>query len=392
MWFGATAKAVVFALVALVALVAMTPAGALPRDSSASSFGPSELASPPSCPLVHAASSGDGSLHGFARCPAGDLVQYTGRDVDDVLLYVERVGSEWRHETSPYHGLVLDVADDGTATYVLSHTGRGLVLGVRDRRGTYAESAVLDNEGAVQASIVARAGRWWAVWTASGPLYQAGSLFRHQARQRITVARTTTLQPDLALSPSGRVYLTWFKYLGFITDRASGRDLNKSEVRLGWSDNGRWESVRFTAGAGLYNHHPRVTTDSQHVYVTFVRDATPIVARSRTPSPRGSFEWRAYNTPGDCWNRINPRITSMGGRVLAGWTTCGTTSQPPSPTILEIEPGRWTGPTEVHGEGMADSLSSSGGRALLGVYRGPQGRATLLVTGVAGATFALDEQ
>jgi hypothetical protein len=215
---------VVAACLALVgALMAATPAGAVQP------FGPVVTVTQPGCSF--GAVSGDtvvgsdGKVRGFVEFEGGGCG--TGR----VIHYVEGAGGSWTSTPSPYRGIVLGVAWDGTATYLLYAANDGIRITKRTAAGFTAGRRLSSRGlgGAVVPSgdVVAAGGNWWAVWTEQvGPggefaqtdLFQAltlgqGHFHNGIGRQRITANPLWDGDPSLTMAPgggsAGQVVLAW---------------------------------------------------------------------------------------------------------------------------------------------------------------------------------------
>ena len=201
------------------ALALAAPAGAV------APFGPVVTVASAGCDFAgvtgDAVVASDGVVHGFVAFAGGGCPQ------NPQIIYFQGSGSSWTQTTSPYHGRVLGVAWDGTATYLLHADGTN--IRVTKRVGsTFTGGRLLSASGSGGATVptgdvVALAGKWWAVWNEQvGPggefaqreLFQAYSIGAGHARQRITFTSTLDdLSPSLTLTPArtGNVDLAWVR-------------------------------------------------------------------------------------------------------------------------------------------------------------------------------------
>jgi hypothetical protein len=142
-----------------------------------------------------AGAGGDGVTRGFASYVDWSCVTPIGHG--SPIVYLERSGSGWRSERTPYVGTVLAVAVDVTGTYLLynSEVGQpnsGLRITKRLADGTFTGGRELAPGPADDGDLIVSGGAWWAVWSQSGPngtpgdLYQARTMVAAQASHRIT--------------------------------------------------------------------------------------------------------------------------------------------------------------------------------------------------------------
>ncbi|MFN2624579.1 MAG: hypothetical protein ABR520_00660, partial [Mycobacteriales bacterium] len=186
-----------------------------------SSYSAAEAATPPSCEITRATATSDGRIAGFGSCWAEEQELF--------VVYVERVGADWRVEPTTYRGRIHAVADDGTTTYALLDSADGGVVLLRRRRdGSYLPQTTLHSLNGLptEAALIARDGRWWAVWTYGGPLFDAHTIAGGKGSARQITFETThtpshTLRdesPSLVLREDGRALLAWSHTWGYQSD------------------------------------------------------------------------------------------------------------------------------------------------------------------------------
>jgi hypothetical protein len=136
----------------------------------------------------------------------------------DGIWYLSGSAGTWRSTRTPWSGYVLAVAWDQTGTYALMRQQNRITLAKRTAAGRYLAPRLL---GTLRAgfdadfgTLVARAGKWWAVWTEAklsdvgGPfrkdadLFQARTLGRQVGRTRITTNKADDSTPHLLLGPA----------------------------------------------------------------------------------------------------------------------------------------------------------------------------------------------
>ena len=166
---------------------------------------------PTACPDVRVVWSG-GIARGFALC---------FNDIDtDPLAYVQGTGTKRflkKTATTRTVNKMLDVADDGTATYLLYVSGGKapqVRLLSRSRSGTVKDQ-LLRSSTADQGSVVAAKGKWWAAWTAPDPgkletLWQAHTMgTKTAAHQTLANDPGPIYDPALSLLTSSTVAMVW---------------------------------------------------------------------------------------------------------------------------------------------------------------------------------------
>jgi hypothetical protein len=290
----------------------------------------------------------DGTIRGFVSFIGGSC------GFDPEIIYFEGSGSTWTAVTSPYHGRVLGVAWDGTATFLLHATETAIRITKRDG-STFTPGRVLSGSGVGGATlpsgdVVALAGKFWAVWSEQvGPggefaqteLFQAYTMGPGRSRQRITfVTGLDDRNPTLVLAPTrdGQVVMEWVR-----ADIAQGEF---SVIRIagnapGGSGTG-WFSQPYTA-TNRFAESPDLFLYGGSIFGAYVFDGRVIQA---TNPPFGvvtnSFALGS-----------SPRIGSSGGRTWVAYDSSGGTSHvrvgeataPGVRTDIDLTPG--AGPQHV---------------------------------------------
>jgi hypothetical protein len=164
---------------------AATTADGTPRYTPPTRVLPAGLAGP-------LTATADGSVWGVARLPERGYPA-AGR----MVLLHRSPGGTWSRRTLPWSGVPQAVADDGRTTFLLfsSHLCsemdpcRVQLAGVPHRGQPSPPRTLGMTEGVGGSSLVARDGRWWAVWTESFAV-RAPDGPRIGAVSRVVQART----------------------------------------------------------------------------------------------------------------------------------------------------------------------------------------------------------
>lgn len=245
-------------------LVGAVPVNAMP-------FGPVQVVTPDACSVGRVVGDGSGTLRGFTSCDDGRV------------LYLQRAsGGGWVRSASSYQGEVAAVADDGQNVFVLLVHDGAVGIARRTHGGRELAWRRLNATTAVTADLVARDGRWWAVWSSyvapgSSPnhLWQAGTLFGvSQAAAEITSGSAGDGMPQLAMGPRGRLILTWAR---------------QSTTRIASTNDGRWSSRQLSA-PGAQSFGARIVADSRATTLAFgeKRGSTSVVQVVTLPASGGS--------------------------------------------------------------------------------------------------------
>ncbi|HEX8629809.1 MAG TPA: hypothetical protein VF755_16710 [Catenuloplanes sp.] len=310
------------------------------------------------------APAADGRLHGF--------VGYRHSDCDGRIFYFEGAGSSWRSSPTSLTGTVIDVAQDDTGTYLLyaitelSGTAE-LAVAKRASNGTITRLAVVAplpaGWGYGKGSIIARNGRWLAVWPqANGTsgdydLYQYGTLYPSGGTvARVAVGSGVDTSPTLTFAPDGAVVLAFTRATG------TGRTVRLARTTNGTAWSGRTVGSDLPINTDFPELDVAVTTAGTFVawtemtnqisQVVVADDLTGGWRRQQPPAVYDSANWDA-------------NIVASGSRVLAGYDSG---DEYPTDTVLFARrisaTGAWTEvPT---GGGVPGSIDSKG---VLGLSR-----------------------
>jgi hypothetical protein len=293
-------------LVPLV-LVVLIPL-ALPASAS---YGPTRLAR--SCTgNIRLAAVGGGVVWGATSC---------GRQLGAIGVISARSAGSWRRSSTPWTGDVLAVADDGGTTFVLWNDANGrLQIGRRPHAGPASAPTLLSRQGSTGASLVARDGRWWAVWSTSGctghmegcstVMWQAKSLGRGLRAEQVLA------KPD----PAGTADV--FAGLALRGDEAIlvflRRDGNGDVIHYATADlDGIWTDGLFPPAVGVRTAFaPAITVAVQRVIVGWVRDQRPVVSMK---DGGGDFVTAALPYRAQASQVV---VAASGGRAFAGHHAC----------------------------------------------------------------------
>ncbi|MCA1822845.1 MAG: hypothetical protein ABR520_06405 [Mycobacteriales bacterium] len=230
------------------------------------------------------------------------------------ISYVESWRGRWRSEATPYVGSVLAVAVDRTGTYLLYRGSGGLRITKRTSSGAYTAGHLIDAAGAFFGDVMARDGRWWAVWShAAGPepssqwdLYQAKTMGTATPTQRITNTPVTEYEVTITPRPGGGATLFWSRE----TTAPDNVDLWSAV-----SSDGAWQSRVFASDGGQ-NRSPDAYTAGTGTYVAWLRDRTTVEA-----DYRGA--WRTREIPGQPAGTATyiaaPHVHASNGRTFVAF-------------------------------------------------------------------------
>lgn len=312
-------------------------------------LGAAQPIAPPGCLRASVSAGPDGVLRGVAQCRM---------DPDSPtfdLRYVVRTASgAWQTRAVLGDLYPMATAQDATGTYVLH--------GANNPAGTYVLKVGRDGRvgsrryvgpGGDVGSVVARDGRWWAVWAGrvSGGerLYEAGTLLGSATARPIT-AGPNDRRPDLALRPGGGLVLTWA--------RLTLRDGNfSSDVRLATRTGTSWQSRSLSLEPGSL--HPRITSSSRFTYMTWQRNGRPVIASNES----GVMRARVL-TDGPC--AAGTRIGVSGSTVFLAWNSCVGPNTPSEVYLAERRGGAWSRTTAFTGTGYGvANLAPYGGKVTI---------------------------
>ncbi len=332
-----------------VGLLATTPAAA------GAPLGPPQQIAPNGC-LRSAISMGpDGVLRGFVQCVVGvDSGQ-------SELRYVVHTPSGWQtRRILPWSSVLHDSTQDETGTYAFYG---GDVFKV-DRSGNVGprRSITVPGRHVDHGSIVARGGKWWAVWDSGAdgqqtqvPLYEAGTLLGQTPPRAITRG-SYDYYPSLALRPGGGLVLVWARLSHDDAGRAS------TDVRLALNTGAGWQSRTLAVEAGF--PAPQVATTDRHVFASWERGGRPVVASNESGMMR-SRVLSAVPCPG------TTRVAASGSTVWVAWNGC-TAERKYEVYLAERRNGSWSTATAFSGSGIvvADLSPRAGKVTISGDYQG----------------------
>jgi hypothetical protein len=355
--------------------IGLTLAGTLAAPSPALAA-PPLAAPPPAVPIL--AGACDGFLYpdttGMAQGGAGRVhgfVNYArSTDCGDRVFYFEGSGTSWTATATALRGTVVDVAQDRTGTYLLyivrelSETAE-LAVAKRAPDGTITRLAVVapvtGTSGHGKGSIVARGGRWLAVWPQAGAsagdsdLYQYGTLYPATSSTvqpvPIGAARHNDTAPALAVAPDGTTVLAFQR----------GRAGAEKIIRVARTTTGSmysWQTAAtgVVASADFPNLDLAVSAAGTFVAWSSTVGGIPqvVVADNQTGRWRSQTDLPAFL--GASWD---PSIVADGARVMAGY---GSGDEYPSDAVdiarRTDAQAPWT--AVPHGSGVAPSIDSRG--------------------------------
>lgn len=322
----------------IVLLVALAVAAAPAPARAVGAFGPAVTVVDLGCTggdysVAKASLNADGVVRGWA-------VTVGASCGDDRIWYFEGgAGRTWLRERSPYRGVLMAAASDGTGAYVMYRASDGIHLSKRTPGGTFTAGRLLSGTTlhSSAGTVIAKSGSWWAVWAEQTGenrfgdpvhgLFQAKTYGTDQTRQRITFRGDDDDGPDLALRPGGGAVLVWQR----VTELPE-----TGSIRVATSADGSWTSRAFATGSdfGPYNQTPAVATDGRWTYITWELDGHIFESDNRS----GSFRSHRFFTPGSL-----PAITASSGRTFVAWTTGARTGGPSHVFVAERTGGTWTG-------------------------------------------------
>lgn len=347
------------------ALLALGIAGAVIASAgpvaSVEPFGPTALIPQAgrSCAARVVAADSAGTVRGLAACDRTD--QYGQRQYDQ-LAYVELRNGRWTTSLLPRVGRPLAAAQDATGTYLLyeSHdpaAGLGATLLKRSTTGQYTARRLGPQNTANAATVVARDGKWWAVWAVPGSgadgdrshnLFEAGTLLGNTAARPLTNTTDNDFYPSLALRPAGGLVLAW--------DRITpGAQETVNDIRIAVNTGAGWSSRSLAKTSS--DSSVDLTTDGRHVFAFFLLGHQPVVASDES----GVLRQHRFVTR-SC--AVSGAVAASAGNLTAVFSQC-TGNGGSALVAVERRAGRWTTATLYSGPGqrIAQDVVSVRGRA-----------------------------
>jgi len=361
---------------ATTAVPAATASPSATAISSATAM-PSAAPAPygPAIPLLTGCGTGqpadgtiaaDGTVRGYATC---DL------NGPRAIHYVRYRGGTAFHQLTPYRGMVLQAAWDGlNNTYLLfTHAGpdpttEQLFIGKRlDNTGQYAPATLLatthpsgPDRGTreIQATLVASASRWWAIWTepttgvsqpATYSLFQRHTLLGVQPRTRISYPAIGVADsaPSLAYSP-GLLTALW--------GRAPDQGPGNAFLMLGQSKGTRWGARPVWSASRNILKSTDLISYAGIRYATWLTTWQVVVAANVL----STFYPRGYSVT----NGADSTVAVSGQNLFLMWWT-GPGMGGSQLFLLERQAGVWSSPVVITGAVPATRVLAQGGKGRL---------------------------
>lgn len=323
---------------------------------------------------------GLGTIHVFVVFSGGSC------DQESLINYAFGSGDgSWTLATTPYRGWVLGMAVDGTQLFLLFSNSDGIHLG-QLAQGQFTPSQTLSQHSPPEwgpggepggGSLVAKGGKWWAVWSEradpSRPfhLFQASTMTSagDLSRQRIRSALPHALHnaaPSLTLDPAdpSGAALAWFVTLGDAHGMQDGAVVRFARARMGdavWHEQA-WvpshpESNRFVA-------EPELFASEGNLFGVY-EDNDKISYRLNPPTGTVATH---FQTKGS-----RPRVAHSAGKTFVAWThnlRHVVVAEPPAPSSIKLEFGPSGGTDRLLGlvafQGKATVLGISDDNFTLG--------------------------
>jgi len=280
---------------------------------------------------VQTAADTTGRVRGFATLWGSDC----NPNLD--ITYIAALTSDnstWVRRSTGLRGFPVAAAVDTTGTYLLyvSYPGLNLRLVKRTNDGTVSAGRTLSTHVAsdgslAQGALVARNGRYWAVWRehvrADGTpgdefdqtdLFEANTFTGAPARTRLTTSARWDGAPSLAFT-SGTAFpltLTWTNGGSDYGDGGAQTDL-KTGTRTA---TGSWHTRVLTA-AGYHNFWPEVKVSTAATYVVWNQDGATVLGTVKA----GVLSTKEFVVGGAQSVRPRLAVDSGSGSIAVAWTT-----------------------------------------------------------------------
>lgn len=331
---------------------------------------PAQAAPPPAVPVlsttcdgylfantVGSAADSAGRLHGFAG--------YRSSSCGNRIYYFEGAGSSWTTRSTSLAGTVVDVAQDSTGTYllyVMEEIGTPeLAVAKRGLDGRITRLAVVAPVGGTargdRGSIVARNGKWFAVWAQAGgtttdnDLYQFGTLYGTPgASAPVPIGSGNDMSPTLAFAPDGAVILAFTRTL------STGKIVRIARTTTGstWS----WRTAASSLPVNPDFAGLDLAVTSAGTFVTWTESVNQISQVVVADDLTGT--WRRQQPPA-VYDSANwdASIVASGAKVMAGYSSG---DEYPNDTVnvarRTTATGTWS--TVPTGGGVPGSIDSKG--------------------------------
>ncbi len=298
---GMLASAVPSAVAAVPARPGAVKASASPGTSADRvSFGPKTVIGRRACHPADVVARPDATVIGFTQC--GSQARIT---------FIRGKAGRWVTEASPFVADLIAVADDGRKTYALVVTLHDFRLVVRDSAGKYSSTFLAHSRFVHSAGLVARDGKWLAVWAEQENyetpeyLYEAGT-WAGARQQRKLVHPVASRNPELTVDGQGDVYLAYETYL---RNAAAPKTLLLSK-RQG----GEWASPRVVGTAVTDSAlAPELVADASRLLVSYTENGVPVLAESAD----GGTSWRKTYFETDWGAQRTSVAASVGSTYIA---------------------------------------------------------------------------
>lgn len=290
--------------------------------------------------------SAGGTIVGFTSCDER-LKFFQNRDTTRVVV------------NSPYKGTVIASAWDGSnATYVLFQQDGHLKLGKRTHStGTFGTPIILSmtfGHKGYDADLVARDGKYWAVWSQSvggAPYYQSELFQRRTLNGPVgttqitnTAANVNDTSPALAYA-DGKLTLVWA--------RKTGTDPTEAGViKIATSTGSSWTSRTFASVGDHFVDRPRVAVSQGKTYVIWVRDF------STYESDNASGTWVSHRV-GAAANAMS--ISVSAGNVFIGSNPSGSSGI----QVYQRKAGVWSSFTATGSDAYPQAVLAQAGKGHL---------------------------
>jgi hypothetical protein len=295
-----------------------------------------------------------GVARGFAQCARSTHV-----------YYVQGTGARAfvRRNLGPLGGQMLDVTDDGIATYLLYAGNRGIGLVIRYRTGTVTDRILeaLPTGDGNQGAIAAIGGKWWAVWTHPGSrgAWQAHTMGTVTGAQRILAQAPGVLNyPDLTVVSSTGV--------GLVYSQGHTHGCDTVEWARSTSANG-WTRSSNLHTCGL---HPTVSHASGEWRIAWLNGPNAMLAERQS----GGWVKRRLSSSDTGSPGGTISLAVLGSTVAVAWTTKDAEGR--SRGVVDVRrSGHWTRSvltSHIRGDVVHESA------ATVGLSRG--GHTQLLLT------------
>ncbi|MDQ1698044.1 MAG: hypothetical protein QOJ03_3397, partial [Frankiaceae bacterium] len=307
--------------------------------SAVEPFGAAVRATRDGCVNSNTVLDSHGDRHGFIIC---------SRNSSSGLYYVSAAGgaTTWSLDRVGPSGYLLAATDDGTAAYAVydANDGNGdsTYLVKRSRSGATSRRVLSRDVAASSASIVARNGQWWAVW--SQYTKDSGAYLCHFLFQSRTIGGWHGKQPlhrcghdpSLTFGSNGSPML------------ASGHQAYEEGGDIELS---RWKSGGWTKPRKLnrkeFGRQPFLDRTGHVTRVAWFHQTENFAYDVMLVTKRDGGSWRRKHFTrqvafDDYVQTRPPMITVSGGNVFVGWNTVKPNNKEEAHIAARDSNGTWT--------------------------------------------------